>query len=173
MTSLPSLKGLGTTPTPSPNTAAILDAIKYNETRGVKGDPYASSQFSGDSNLGKAMGAWRVTEGELKTYGKRYLGRVVTPQEFLGSPQLQTDYMTGKVNSMASKGVSTEDIIAKHRGGQGATATQYPGYVKAAMAQIPSVVAPVEVKPEKKISITTETPGQSVSRLLKKITSLW
>ncbi len=127
-------------PAPAPKaplTAAIVGAIAYNETRGVKGDPYQFTRPSGSASLGRALGKYQVTEGELKTYARRYLGKSVTPQQFLSDPTIQDRYMSGKVNYFKSQGVGVPDIIAKHRGGQNATEADYPDYVKAAVAKIP------------------------------------
>ena len=91
-------------------------SIKYNETRGEK-NPYEFYRFSGDSKLGDALGAYQVTEGELKLYSERFLNKKVTREDFLNSRKLQDDYIKGKVKWLESKGLTIEEILAAHRGG--------------------------------------------------------
>lgn len=92
----------------------VAAAIKNNETGGVK-DPYSFRQKSGAGDY--ANGAYQVRDSELKTYSPRYLGRQVSPQEFLSSPQMQDNYMNVKATSLAGRGLSAEQIMAAHRGG--------------------------------------------------------
>lgn len=126
---------------PSIEVPKLLDAIRNNETRGEK-DPYNFSRSSGSTTQGKALGAYQVTEGELKTYADRFLGHDVTPKEFLSSPELQDSYMENKIKWMSEvKKLSIEEIIAAHRGGfgdltkAGEKVEEYGKYVKAAMDQ--------------------------------------
>ncbi len=125
---------------PSIEIPKLLEAIKHNETRGEK-DPYNFSRSSGSTTQGKALGAYQVTEGELKTYADRFLGHDVTPKEFLSSPELQDSYMENKIKWMTEKGFSIPEIIAAHRGGFGdltkvsKKVEEYGKYVKSAMDQ--------------------------------------
>jgi len=98
------------------NVLNIVDTIRHNESRGEK-RPYSFSQFSGKKELGKALGAYQVTEGELKSYAKKYLGKAVTAQEFLKDPKMQEDYIKNKVESLLSRGLSVPQILAVHRYG--------------------------------------------------------
>ncbi len=98
------------------NIPKLVDAIKYNESRGEK-SPYSFAQPSGSSTLGRALGAYQITEGELKTYAKKYLGFNITPQQFLANPQLQDQYMQSKANSLSSRGLNVQQIMAVHRYG--------------------------------------------------------
>lgn len=95
----------------------FLNAIASNETSIVKGDRYKSSQDSGDSNIGRALGKYRVTEGELRSYGRKYLQKNITPQEFLNSPVLQDDYVYNKAQHLANKGYTLQDIADIHNKG--------------------------------------------------------
>lgn len=101
---------------PKVDTPKLITAIKYNESRGEK-EPYSFSQPSGTSTLGHALGAYQITEGELKTYAKRYLGKVVTAAEFLASPELQDEYIKNKIEALAKRGLSVEEIMAVHNKG--------------------------------------------------------
>lgn len=111
-------------------------AIKYNETRGEK-NPYDFSRFSGSKSLGNALGAYQVTEGELKTYAPKFLGRSVTSEEYQKDPSLQDMYTQAKVSYLRDKGLNLSQILAAHRGGFSNlnkindTMSQYKGYVDA------------------------------------------
>lgn len=94
----------------------LAKTIKTLETQGEK-EPYAFRRFSGSKALGDALGAYQITENELKTYGKRFLGKNVSRKEFLSNPKLQDDYMKGKINSLMERGLSLEEILASHRRG--------------------------------------------------------
>jgi hypothetical protein len=117
------------------NSPKFLKAIGTNETSVVKGNKYTSSQLSGYKNLGKALGKYRVTEGELKSYATRYLGRPVTKQEFLNSPTLQDTYMTKKAEYLSKQGYTPQEIADIHNKGMtnsfpaGSGEYQNPDYV--------------------------------------------
>lgn len=95
----------------------FLKAIASNETSIVKGNKYISSQPSGFSPSDRALGKYRVTEAELASYAKRYLGKKVTPQEFLKSPIIQDNYLYNKAQHLANKGYTLQDIADIHNKG--------------------------------------------------------
>lgn len=95
----------------------FLNAIASNETGIVQGDKYKSSQPSGYSPTDRALGKYRVTEAELASYGKRYLGQNMTPQQFLASSTAQDNYMYNKAQSLSSQGYTPEDIADIHNKG--------------------------------------------------------
>jgi len=95
---------------------SIKKYIAYNESRGEK-HPYTFSRPSGSKELGKALGKYQVTEGELKSYAQRYIGKAVTPQEFLRSPKLQEQYMLAKIMRFMLLGYKPEEIADIHRSG--------------------------------------------------------
>lgn len=116
-----------------PNSDKYLNTVRYLESRGQK-NPYGFSQPSGQKTQGNALGAYQVTEGELGTYGSKFLGRPVTKQEFLSNPELQDQYMQKKFDHMNELGIATlPELLAVHRGGltnpQKAVA-KYGDYVK-------------------------------------------
>lgn len=125
----------------SSSTKPVLDVNKFinsiaaNETGGVRGNKYAFSQPSGSPDLGNALGKYQVTEGELKSYGKRFLGNNVTPQEYLASSTIQDNYMKGKANYYDKQGYHPADIADIHRKGikksypPGSGKYQSPDYV--------------------------------------------
>jgi hypothetical protein len=103
---------------PETNVKKLSGAIADNETGGVKGNRYTSTQKSGDSKLGDAIGKYRVVADEIKHYSKRFLGKEITPEQFKNSPKLQDDYIAGKIKwLMDNYGWGPEEILAAHRGG--------------------------------------------------------
>jgi len=122
---------------PSIDAQKFALAIGENETGGVKGDRYKYTRYSGDKNLGNALGKYQVTEGELKTYGPRYMKRAITSKEFLSNPSLQDEYIQNKALHLANQGYQPEDIADIHRMGitksypAGSGNYQSPGYVEA------------------------------------------
>ena len=124
------------TPIIDPDTTKFLKAIAGNETSVVPGNKYASSQYSGLKSLGQAGGKYRVTEGELKSYSPRYLGKPTTYQEFMNSPQLQDTYMTNKYQYLKKLGYTPQQIADIHNKGMknssspGSTVYQNPDYVQ-------------------------------------------
>jgi hypothetical protein len=96
----------------------FLYAIGQNETNVLPSDErYGSSQDSGVEKLGKTLGIYRVSEGDLSTYGKRYLGREITKDEFLNSPELQNQYLTNMAQYWFDLGFTPEEIADIHRSG--------------------------------------------------------
>jgi len=120
----------------SPDVSKIRDAIAYNETRGVKGDPYASSQPSKDPTLGMALGKYRITEGTLKDLGPKYMKQPILPSQFLSDPAAQDNFMNTRIAALSAKGYTPQQIADMHRGGginypfpPGATTYRNPAYV--------------------------------------------
>lgn len=123
--------------TPQINADKVVTSLAYNETRGEK-TPYTFSKPSGSSTQGDALGKYQVTEGELKTYGKRYLGKIPTKKEFLSSVEMQEKYIKNKVNYLIKDGYTLPQIFAAHRGGVGnpdEKVKKYADYVKSGIEQ--------------------------------------
>jgi hypothetical protein len=97
--------------------AKVREAIAYNETRGVQGDPYLYKRYSGMKNLGDAIGRYQVTEGEIKTYAPKYLGKPVDINEFRKSKSAQDQYMDAKISYYSNKGYTPQQIADIHRAG--------------------------------------------------------
>lgn len=116
----------------------FLKALAYNETRGVKTDPYAYSRPSGLPALGRALGTYQVTEGELKSYAKRYLPWApnITGKQFLASTTAQDNYVGNKYDYYKKLGYTAQQIADIHRAGfrksgnPGSTTYQNPAYVE-------------------------------------------
>jgi hypothetical protein len=135
------LKNGNTTTWTNPNARKGLDidkflkAIAANETSIIKSDPYLSSQYSGDESLGRAVGKYRVTQGDFDTYAPRYLGKGVTFKQFSIDPKLQDSYMTNKARLLYAQGYTPQQIADIHNKGikntgvPGSTTYQNPDYV--------------------------------------------
>ena len=138
---LPSRETDYTAPAPV-DTPKMMSAIKYNESRGQT-NPYRLVRYSGDPSLGNANGAYQITDGELRTYAPKFLGRPVSSSEFLQSPALQDQYIHSKVQSLANQGRTPEQILAMQRGGMSASTTPeidnlvntHQAYIQSGMSQ--------------------------------------
>lgn len=114
----------------------IREAIAHNETGIIKDNPYAFTQFSGKKALGGALGRYQVTAGELATYAPRFLGRTISPQEFVASPSAQDTYINNKIDFYAKQGHTPQEIADIHRRGitkaapAGSGRYQDPEYVR-------------------------------------------
>lgn len=95
----------------------LVAAIAYNETRGVKTDPYKFRKPSGVKEYGDDMGKYQVTEAELKSWSPEFMGRAITPEQYMEDPKLQDEYNTKKVSKLQEIGATPEEIFAMHRGG--------------------------------------------------------
>lgn len=95
----------------------LVAALAYNETRGVKGDPYKFTQPSGNPEYGDAIGRYQTTGGELKSWSTEFMGRAITPEQYAADPKLQDEYTTKKVSKLMEIGATPEEIFAMHRGG--------------------------------------------------------
>ncbi|MDE2105248.1 MAG: hypothetical protein KGL39_48935 [Patescibacteria group bacterium] len=150
-------------PTPAVDPARIAEAVRYNETRGVQ-DPYAFRRPSGAGDY--ANGAYQVRDAELATYAPRYLGRAVTPQQFLASPQMQDQYMRAKAEALAKRGLTPEQILAAHRGGASdltpeglaSLVSRNKGYVDAGMQVYNNPASPPGPAPRSFKDLTENTP---------------
>jgi hypothetical protein len=94
----------------------LKDAIAHNESRG-ESKPYQFRKFSGSKAMGEDLGKYQITTEELRVYSKRFIGKQVTPDEFIASPELQDQYILGKIKNLSSRGLTPEEILAVHRSG--------------------------------------------------------
>lgn len=104
---------------PNPEVKKIAEAIANNETGTTTiSNPYTYRKPSGNPDLGDDLGKYQVTEGELETYAKRFLGRTVSAAQFISSPELQDEYIHKKIQwLMDNYGWKIDEILAAHRGG--------------------------------------------------------
>lgn len=114
----------------------IARSIANNETGGVQGNRYAFAKQSGNPSLGRDLGEYQVTDGELKTYAPRFLGQSMTGDQFLASSTAQDKYMQGKAQYYLNKGYTPQQIADIHRRGiknsgtPGSATYQDPTYVQ-------------------------------------------
>ncbi len=142
-----------TAPTPQPQNSLdmerFLAALAHNETGIVKGDKYKFNKPSGNPKLGRDLGKYQVTEGELKTYGPRYLGAPITADQFLASTTAQDRYVATKAKMLSEKGYTPQQIADIHRRGYtksgppGTNIYQDPKYVEKFNANYNATTTPI------------------------------
>lgn len=101
----------------------IKDNIGRAETSIVK-EPYSFSQWSHKqlgpaSPLGKALGKYQVTEARLREKAEAFLGKKVTPQQFLKSPELQDRFIENQIKWQLENGMTENQVYGTHRRGWG------------------------------------------------------
>lgn len=114
----------------------IKNAIGQAESRGEK-EPYKFSRFSNRKDLGNVLGKYQVTEGELKSYSKKYLGKDITTNDFLNNSQLQETYMDNKISDWKKMGIDLDNIISNHRGGLNSRIEDYKSYIDSVKSFLP------------------------------------
>lgn len=89
----------------------IKAEVAFRES-GTSKTPYATVGITGD------YGKYQVSPDTLKSYSKKFLGKLVTPQEFLKNPDLQEKFMEETIKHLRSKGAKSLDafLILHHRG---------------------------------------------------------
>ena len=98
----------------------IKKGLAYVETRGApdayskKGVVVSKGMYAGD----RALGKYQVMGKNVGPWTKQYLGREVSPEEFLASPQIQEDLMTARARDLYQKYGSEEDVASVHFTGQ-------------------------------------------------------
>lgn len=119
------------------NVAAIANAIGQVESRGnynALGKTVVSGQYSGE----RALGKYQIMPGNLSQWSKEAIGRVVTPDEFLASPELQDAIAQHRLSIIYSQYGNADDVASVWFSGRplsGNTAqdvnkTSVPEYVK-------------------------------------------
>ena len=101
----------------------LQSALRYVESRGEK-NPYSFSKWSDpeagpQSRYGKDLGAYQITSARLREKSEDFLGRQVTPEEFLKKPTLQDKFVEEQFKWLRSHGLTDEEMIAVHRHGWG------------------------------------------------------
>ncbi len=95
----------------------------FRESGVVKGDKYnyEKKNLNGSVDLGK----YQVNEKTLASESKRFLGRVVSPEEFKKSPELQEKFFEKAYDHLKSLGVKKLDtFLALWHGGWGDISTK-------------------------------------------------
>ena len=106
-----------------PDINVIADRIAYAETRGEE-LPYSTKKWSDRtlgpaSPLGRDLGKYQITSARLREKSKEFLGRRVSDEEFLKSPELQDKFIREQIKWQLGHGMTEEEIYATHRRGWG------------------------------------------------------
>ena len=104
-------------------TSKVRKDIAYRETRGEK-DPYSATNKN--SNGTSDYGKYQVNEQVLTTYGKKFLGKEITPDEFLKNPNLQEEFFDKAIEHLKSLGAKTPEVIMMlwHKGWSDVSSTR-------------------------------------------------
>lgn len=94
----------------------IKAEVAFRES-GTSSNPYTAvndKNKNGTADYGK----YQVNEQTLKTYSKKFLGKEVTPEEFLKSPELQEKFMENAIKHLRTLGAKSLDafLILWHKG---------------------------------------------------------
>lgn len=109
-----------------PSTQIVKDQIAFRES---KGDYQAVNH--GNSNGTIDLGKYQINEATLKSYAKKFLGRDVSEEEFLSSPELQEKFMEKEIEHLKSLGVKKFDtLLALHHLGWGDVSTERINKIK-------------------------------------------
>lgn len=95
---------------------AIKSAISFNESSKT-GDPYKFRKQSGIKKYGEDLGKYQITTAKLNENSKRFLGRQVSPDEFINNPKLQEKFIESEINFLLNKSYTLPQIFAAHRSG--------------------------------------------------------
>lgn len=93
------------------NVAAIREAIGKYESGGnyqARGPVVQSGTYAGE----RALGKYQIMPGNLPSWSKAALGRVVSQQEFLNSPQIQDAIAQYKMNEIFQKYGNAADVAS-------------------------------------------------------------
>jgi hypothetical protein len=101
----------------------LKEQIATAETRGEK-LPYTTEKWSNRnlgpaSPYGKDLGRYQVTSARLREKSEQFLGKKVTDEEFLKSPELQDKFIEAQIKWQLSNGLTPDEVLATHRRGWG------------------------------------------------------
>lgn len=98
-----------------PSDNAIKSQISFRET-GTSTKPYTATNKNKDGTTD--LGKYQINTDTLKTYSKQFLGKQVTPDQFLDSPSIQEKFMSAEIAHLKSLGVKKFDtLLALHHVG--------------------------------------------------------
>jgi hypothetical protein len=99
-----------------PSNEEIKRQIAFRESGTVK-DPY-SAKNDKNSNGQIDYGKYQISNDKIKENSKRFLGKEVTSDEFLNSPELQEEFMDKMIEHLRRLGIKKFDtLLALHRKG--------------------------------------------------------
>lgn len=96
---------------------ALLEAIGWAESRGrydAVGPRVASGMYAGQ----RALGRYQVMPGNLPEWSRAALGREVTPDEFLASPELQDQIARHRLGTIYGRYGNVEDVASVWHSGR-------------------------------------------------------
>lgn len=91
----------------------ILNGLAYVETRGAK-DAYTKLGPMRKSDGARAYGKYQVMDFNIPSWTKQYLGKQLTPQQFLASAQAQEAVMRARVAELFGKYKNPYDVASIH-----------------------------------------------------------
>lgn len=94
--------------TPDTKFSNIREKIAYRESRGSE-NPYTATNENKDGT--SDYGKYQVNEQTLSTYSEKFLGRKVTPQEFLANPDLQEQFFDAAMKHLKSLGAKSDEVV--------------------------------------------------------------
>lgn len=93
---------------------ATKRGISWVETRGAA-DPYSKKgvvvskgQYAGD----RALGKYQVMGKNIRPWTKQYLGREISPEEYLASPQIQEELASARMGELLKQYGNPEDVAS-------------------------------------------------------------
>lgn len=98
----------------SPDVEKVKQGIAFVETRGApdayskKGVVVQGGMYAGD----RALGKYQVMGKNVGPWSKQYLGREVTPEEYLASPDLQEELATARMGELLQKHGNPDDVAS-------------------------------------------------------------
>jgi len=129
---------LSTSQNGSPDVAKIADAIGQYESGGnykARGPVVTSGQYKGE----RALGKYQIMPGNLPSWSKQAVGRVVTEQEFLSNPKIQDQIAQYQMDKIYKQYGNLEDVasvwfsgrpLGKAGNAKDVIGTSVPTYVK-------------------------------------------
>lgn len=87
---------------------ARISSVESGGKYGALGPVLSTGMYAGD----RAYGKYQVMGKNLPEWGKQYLGRPVTPQEYLANPQLQEELATKRFQELYGKHGNWEDVAS-------------------------------------------------------------
>lgn len=126
------------TPTATTDVKKISQAIGQYESGGdykARGPVVPSGQYKGE----RALGKYQIMPGNLPSWSKAAIGRVVSDQEFLNNPKLQDQIAEHKMGKILAQYGNVEDVasvwfsgrpVSKASGARDVLGTTVPSYVR-------------------------------------------
>jgi len=130
--------GSSGTPTATTDIKKVSQAIGQYESGGnykARGPVVTSGQYKGE----RALGKYQIMPGNLPSWSKQSIGRVVSDQEFLNNPRLQDQIAQYKMGKILAQYGNVEDVasvwfsgrpVAKAGQARDVLGTSVPQYVK-------------------------------------------